>query len=173
LKASDSSPANRPFVGGVRRADAIIYALPLALVAIVVALRSLLTPMLDGQALYLLLLLPVLIAGVLGGMGPGLLTTAAGLIFHLYVTGGLANLVDTGSPLFAVELWHAATFAGLGVAMAWTGERLQRTRRQAAAREVHLQSILDTVPEAMIVIDERGVMQSFSSAAERLSPFAP
>jgi two-component system sensor kinase FixL len=40
--------------------------------------------------------------------------------------------------------------------------------RDALAREAHLKSILDTVPEAMIVIDERGVMQSFSSAAERL-----
>ena len=40
--------------------------------------------------------------------------------------------------------------------------------RDALAREAHLQSILDTVPEAMIVIDERGIMQSFSSAAERL-----
>ncbi len=28
--------------------------------------------------------------------------------------------------------------------------------------------ILDTIPDAMIVIDERGVMQSFSAAAERL-----
>jgi PAS domain S-box-containing protein len=36
------------------------------------------------------------------------------------------------------------------------------------AREGHLQSILDTVPDAMVVIDERGVMQSFSAAAERL-----
>jgi two-component system sensor kinase FixL len=40
--------------------------------------------------------------------------------------------------------------------------------RDALAREAHLQSILDTVPEAMIVIDERGIMRSFSSAAERL-----
>jgi PAS domain S-box-containing protein len=36
------------------------------------------------------------------------------------------------------------------------------------AREAHLKSILDTVPDAMIVIDDRGIMQSFSSAAERL-----
>ncbi|MFG3757151.1 PAS domain S-box protein, partial [Klebsiella pneumoniae] len=28
--------------------------------------------------------------------------------------------------------------------------------------------ILDTIPDAMVVIDERGLMQSFSSAAERL-----
>lgn len=35
-------------------------------------------------------------------------------------------------------------------------------------REAHLQSVLDTVPDAMIVIDTRGVMHSFSAAAERL-----
>ncbi len=36
------------------------------------------------------------------------------------------------------------------------------------AREAHLRSILETVPDAMIVIDEQGLMQSFSVAAERL-----
>ncbi len=50
----------------------------------------------------------------------------------------------------------------------------ERTRAAAGAlehlaeREAHLRSILDTVPDAMVVIDERGVMQSFSAAAERL-----
>lgn len=35
-------------------------------------------------------------------------------------------------------------------------------------REAHLRSILDTVPDAMVVIDEAGRIQSFSSTAERL-----
>jgi two-component system sensor kinase FixL len=35
-------------------------------------------------------------------------------------------------------------------------------------RERHLNSILATVPDAMIVIDERGIMISFSATAERL-----
>jgi two-component system, LuxR family, sensor kinase FixL len=35
-------------------------------------------------------------------------------------------------------------------------------------RENHLRSILDTVPDAMIVIDGHGIMQFFSTAAERL-----
>jgi len=35
-------------------------------------------------------------------------------------------------------------------------------------REAHLQSVLDTVPDAMVVIDTRGIMQSFSTTAERL-----
>jgi len=35
-------------------------------------------------------------------------------------------------------------------------------------REAHLQSVLDTVPDAMIVIDTRGIIQSFSATAEKL-----
>lgn len=35
-------------------------------------------------------------------------------------------------------------------------------------REAHLQSILETIPDAMIVIDERGCILSFSAAAERM-----
>src|SRR5262249_22109108 len=103
-----------------------------------------------------------------GGMGPGLFATAISLPLHLYVTGEFSNLTDSGSPFFAAELSRAVTFAALGVGIAWFGERLRTTRSQAAAREAHLESILATVPEAMIVIDERGLMQSFSPAAERL-----
>jgi PAS domain S-box-containing protein len=40
-------------------------------------------------------------------------------------------------------------------------------------REAHLRSILDTVPEAMIVIDEGGVVTSFSGAAAQLFGYGP
>lgn len=51
------------------------------------------------------------------------------------------------------------------------------TERRAAEaaleqRERHLRSILDTVPDAMVVIDERGAILSFSAAAERLFGYA-
>jgi two-component system sensor kinase FixL len=39
-------------------------------------------------------------------------------------------------------------------------------------REGHFRSILDTVPDAMIVIDEHGIIQFFSSAAERQFGYA-
>jgi two-component system sensor kinase FixL len=39
-------------------------------------------------------------------------------------------------------------------------------------RESHLRSILDTVPDAMIVIDGYGIVQFFSTAAERLFGYA-
>jgi two-component system sensor kinase FixL len=39
-------------------------------------------------------------------------------------------------------------------------------------QEAHLQSILETVPDGMIVIDERGIIRSFSVAAERIFGYA-
>lgn len=49
-------------------------------------------------------------------------------------------------------------------------------RRQAEAalqeRQARLASILDTVPEAIIVIDDRGLIETFSPAAERLFGYA-
>ena len=45
---------------------------------------------------------------------------------------------------------------------------LKRAETDLRAREAHLKSILETVPDAMIVIDEHGIMRFFSSAAERL-----
>ena len=45
---------------------------------------------------------------------------------------------------------------------------LKRAQRELATREAHLRSILDTVPEAMIVIDEGGVVAFFSAAAAQL-----
>ena len=43
-----------------------------------------------------------------------------------------------------------------------------RVRRQLEEREAHLESILDTIPDAMVVIDERGIIQSFSRTAEHM-----
>jgi two-component system sensor kinase FixL len=43
-----------------------------------------------------------------------------------------------------------------------------RARADHEEREALLRSILETVPDAMVVIDTRGIVQSFSTAAERL-----
>lgn len=48
----------------------------------------------------------------------------------------------------------------------------KRAEIDLRARKAHLQSILDTVPEAMVVIDEAGLIHSFSAAAERLFGYA-
>ena len=99
---------------------------------------------------------------------------------HLYATGEYANLTNVDTPLFRAEWTRAVTFVLLGIGIAWVGERLLRVRAMAdesthaaLAREAHVQSILDTVPDAMVVIDIRGIMQSFSAAAARLFGYSP
>lgn len=51
--------------------------------------------------------------------------------------------------------------------------RFRRLVDELNVREAHLRSILATVPDAMVVIDEQGLIQSFSAAAERLFGFRP
>lgn len=50
---------------------------------------------------------------------------------------------------------------------------IERVNQQLRRREALLRSILDTVPDALVVIDEYGLIQSFSAAAERLFGFLP
>src|SRR6185503_6650020 len=135
--------------------------------------RMALTPIVQGDSPYLFFIPAILVAAGLGGLGPGLLATGLSTVLGLFV-------ITTFPVLTVPEIVNAGAFVLIGTGMAWGGEQLQRNRVQAAisaddarAREAHLTSILNTVPDAMIVIDERGIIHSFSSAAERLFGFAP
>jgi two-component system sensor kinase FixL len=44
----------------------------------------------------------------------------------------------------------------------------KRAQTSLMEREAHLRSVLDTIPDAMIVINSRGIIRSFSAAAEHL-----
>ena len=148
----------------------LIWRYGLAPVAVVLALavRALLTPDQHNEATYLYFILPVLVSAGAGGIGPGLLATVLSLACEFFLLAGVL-------PVSQTAVVGALAFTLTGLAVSWGGELSRRNRiktnfltRDALAREAHLQSILDTVPEAMIVIDERGIIQSFSSAAERL-----
>lgn len=154
------------------------YALALWLVALTFAGLAFVGP--EFREAYLFLIPAVLISGIMGGWGPGLLATALSVGLHLYFTGEYSTVINVASPTFAIDLARTIAFAVVGVVASWFGEWLRAVWRQAsqsdrnaAAREAHLQSILDTVPDAMIVIDERGIIQSFSAAAERLFGYMP
>jgi len=141
-------------------------------VGVAFTLRFLLGPALHDQAPYLFFVPAVLIAAWFGGFGPGVLATTLSLLIGFAFADGYPNVSS-------LEVLNAGAFAVVGLGMAAFGEHLFRTRLRATlgtqdllAREAHLKSILDTVPDAMIVIDEQGGMQSFSSAAERLFGYA-
>jgi two-component system sensor kinase FixL len=158
----------------------VAYVIALLGVAAFYVIRSFLAPTLQNQALYIFLIPSVLLAGLLGGLGPGLLATATSVALQLVVTGEYRDWLEgRDDPLFVVDVARAVTFISVGIASAWFGAYLKRTRNAAdasafaaASREAHVQSILNTVPDAMIVIDEVGAIQSFSAAAERLFGYA-
>lgn len=111
---------------------------------------------------YLLFAPVVCGAAVMGGRGAGLMTTA--LALALTMTIGLGG-----------DAMGAGVFALLGVGVSLAGDWVFRARRDGerashvlAEREAHLRSIYDTAPDALIVIDRHGIVQSFSAAAERI-----
>src|SRR5476651_1038266 len=137
-------------------------------VALSLAARALLLPYLHDDTVFLYFVPAVLISAGIGGLGPGLLATGLSIAAALFA---LNQTAATPNP----AVINGIAFGGIGIGVSWGGELLLSSRRRAIvmtrdalAGAAHLQSILDTVPEAMIVIDEHGIMQSFSSAAERL-----
>jgi len=65
---------------------------------------------------------------------------------------------------------HAGVLRGFGKVLRDVTDQRASERALDASAE-HLRSILSTVPDAMVVIDERGKILSFSAAAERLFGF--
>jgi two-component system sensor kinase FixL len=141
------------------------YAIAVGAAAASVALQLLLSPVLHERTVFLAFVPAVIAAAIVGGAGLALSLTALGL---------LAGWAAAG-PVFAHHAANLATAGlfvatGAGVALcAWRFGRSETTRALEGLmeREAHLRSILDTVPDAMIVIDRGGVMRSFSAAAER------
>jgi two-component system sensor kinase FixL len=166
-------PPGAPGYFGATRKPLIQYGIALLAVAVAwLAERQMLSNA-GIAAPYLFFIPAVLVAAGTGGLGPGLLATALSIVLVLFG-------INPHTVYWSAEILDDAIFALIGGGIAWIGEQLQRSRVQAIAstadalaREAHLQSILDAVPDAMIVIDERGIVHSFSSAAERLFGYTP
>lgn len=121
-----------------------------------------------------LFFVPALLVGALmGGLAPGLLATALST-FPIYY------FADIGGDDLAALWTNMALFVLVGVIIAWLGEQLSQSRESATARqkalqmrEAHLNSILDTVPDATVAIDLQGRITSFNRAAVRQFGYSP
>jgi two-component system sensor kinase FixL len=173
VPVTDAEPQRPLGVKHVMLPHALGYALAAALVAVAFLARLLLEPFHGDEITYLLFVPAILIASGAGGLGPGLLATALSDLLALY-------FFRAPLPLTTSHIFSLSAFTAIGIGMAVLGARLLRARssvvastQDLVAREAHLKSILDTIPDAMIVIDPQGIVQSFSSAAERLFKYSP
>ena len=135
-------------------------------------LRLTINDVVPSSAVALLFVPAVLAAAALGGAAPALVSVGAALPLITYF---LANRADD----VLTEGFNLALFVLVGITIAWLGgsfhqERLRASETQQALRrrEAHLQSILDTVPEATVVIETDGTIVDFSIAAVRQFGYA-
>ncbi len=149
------------------RTSGVHYWTALAIVGLSASLAWGLYPWLAGRASFLIFIPGLLIAAGFGGFGPGLVATA------IFAALGIALAGHGG--VSAPVLIEAGVFTLIGIGISWLSELLRRTRirshrqaKEVRAREAHLRSILDTVPDATVVIDSNGFVRSFNAAAERL-----
>jgi two-component system sensor kinase FixL len=123
---------------------------------------------LGQRATFIFFVPAVVVAGALSGLRAGVAASLLGAAAGVWCDWLIG-------PIAAGSLIAASAFVVIGCAVALGGEWFQRARAEAdrvtaglARREAHLRSLLDTVPDAIVVIDEAGLIRDFSPAAERM-----
>lgn len=159
--------------------------LPFGIALILVSLAALVQWSLLGTRTPFILVLPTVMAVAwYGGLGPGLLATAVGIleVAYFFFDPPFSLRVESAREVFAL-----AVFGFLGTSISMLIERLhqsERARRQAEARvlsetkkslqdrEEHLHAVLTTATDAIITIDSRGIIQTVNPAAVRMFGYA-
>ena len=120
-------------------------------------LRAGLGERIGDHGAFLVFVPAVVVGAAMGGWLLGFAATLIGL------GGGL--LLSPLSPALWIE---AFLFVGVAASVTLGGEWFQRAHRELSSRETHLRLILNTIPDAMILIDDGGRIRAFSPTAERL-----
>lgn len=130
------------------------------------ALRLALKPVMPSGAVFVFFIAAVVVVAVRDGLIASVLALAFCIPLASLLMQPLSSLND---PVGFVS------FAAIGIGIAIMGEYLVRARTRAAMfartlqdREVRLRSLLESVPDAIVVVDDQGIVQSFSHVAERL-----
>jgi two-component system sensor kinase FixL len=162
-RESPPRTALREWVEGLgasaRLSDPVVASLGVVVIgALLYALAASPWLSLTGGAVFLLFMPLVMAASFYAGAAPGVFATAIGLGAGLALSPQMGAAHEAGTALFLLT----------GLFAAGGGEWALRARQRLVEREAHLSSIFDTAPDAMIVIDERGRIQAYSAAAQRM-----
>lgn len=145
-----------------KRAKLVVsYTTAASAAAAAMLLRILLDHYFESRTFTVIYVPVVVFAALVGGRGAAIFATM------LCITG---SAIYIGRDLLAhpANIIDLSFFAVVGPVLGLMGDRLMSETSRAREQQAHLQSILDTIPEAMIVIDDQGIMRSFSAAAIRL-----
>lgn len=131
------------------------------------ALQYILQEFWSAPTLFIVFAPAIMLSSIVGGFGPGLFSVGVSLACAYVLLGFSPQLAET-------RLFGMGAFAIVGLAIVWLGEVLRNaysemaeTERELRLREAHLTSVLNTVPDATVVIDPAGTIISFNAAAVR------
>lgn len=149
------------------------YAAATVLVALTFGLRYVLRDVLTESAVGLLFAPAILGAAILGGLFPGLFAT-------LLSAPSVYYFIQLRGDAFEASLFNILLLGVVGTTISWLGGLLHGARKEWTAaraelerREAHLRSVLDTVPDATILIERDGTITSFNAAAVRQFGYQP
>lgn len=135
-------------------------AVTLGAVLVTAAVRYGLTPWLGNDAPFLLFTLPVMGLAIFAGTLPAVVAIA------LSVVAG-AMFASIGGPVESNRL-QAVLFLIVAGGIVWLAKRFRLSLENLEAADRHLRSILETVPDGIIVMGSDSRIISFSPAAEQM-----
>ncbi len=150
----------------------VAYPLVGVMIAATFGARVSLHEILPSSSIGLLFTPAILVATLIGGFAPGLVAVGASLplVYALMINAETPIAIVIGLTLFAI----------VGLAIVWLGGSFRRSRvaaqdiaRSLHWREAHLQSVLDTAPDATVVIETDGTIVTFNAAAVRQFGYRP
>lgn len=143
------------------------YVLAAIIIAVTFVVRLAIEQALPQSSVGLLFVPAVLVAAMTGGFGPSLAAIGMSLVPVAYFLFSRSDS-DTSATL------NLVLYALVCLIVTWLGGSFHNARAAlqdyagiVRQREAHLQSILDTVPDATVVIETDGTIVSFSAAAVR------
>ncbi|MEP7307488.1 MAG: PAS domain S-box protein, partial [Acidobacteriota bacterium] len=146
------------------------YVVAVALIGAALLFRYALRGWLSPSVPHLQFFPAILIAAWYGGLGPGVVATAAASLAAMYWFPPTGLAVGQPGDLVSLSLFVAT---GLGVA--WTNHQLRAAESECRAeaamateRAERLDAIINTTVDGIIVMDTTGTVEAFNRGAERL-----
>jgi two-component system, LuxR family, sensor kinase FixL len=148
-------------------ARTIRYGIAGVAVLVTLALQFVLQRYWSTPDLFIVFAPAIMLSSIVGGFGPGLLSVGISLASAWMLLGLAPEPSEAG-------LIGLGVFGLVGLTIVWLGEVLRNafsemasTEHELRLREAHLTSVLNTVPDATVVIDAVGTIISFNAAAVR------
>jgi PAS domain S-box-containing protein len=147
--------------------DARAYVVVALLVAASLAVRWVFRAWFGGNVPYLQFFPAIMVAAWYGGLGPGILATALSALAAMYLFLPPAGLAVGEMP----DVVSLGFFVAIGLGISWLNHKLRTAAVLSSSRAEHLDAIINTTVDGIIVIDAQGRIEAFNRGAERLFGF--